>query len=175
MLQALLAAGAGAATADLIYAMLAVLAGLGVSSIIGRLEIPLRIVGGALLMAIAVRGLASLRGARGNETGQHVPRTAHSRTYLTVLGLTLLNPATVIYFAALAVGLPFLNGLAERLAFAAAAFTASLSWQSLLAVFGATVGRGSGHRLHGPTVLLGNAVVLLIGALILIAGFQALG
>ena len=170
-----LAAGAGAASADAIYATLAVLAGLGLSSIIGPLETPLRIVGGALLMVIGARGLVSLRSARGSDTGRHVPRTAHSRTYLTVLGLTLLNPATVVYFAALAVGLPFLSGLAERLAFAAAAFTASLSWQSLLAVFGATVGRGAGHRLHGPTVLLGNAIVLLIGALILLAGVGALG
>jgi arginine exporter protein ArgO len=81
--------------------------------------------------------------------------------------LTLLNPATVIYFAALTVGLPFLGDISERLVFAGAAFLASLSWQSLLAVFGALLGRGAGHRLRLPTVLLGNFIVIALGLLVL--------
>ena len=38
----------------------------------------------------------------------------------------------------------------------------------------ATVGRSSGHRLRRPTVLLGNSVVLLLGALIFVDGARTL-
>ena len=49
-----------------------------------------------------------------------------------------MNPSTVVYFAALVVGLPAVGGgTAERIVFAAGAFLASISWQSLLAVVGA--------------------------------------
>ncbi len=169
-----LAAGAGAATADLVYATIAVLAGLGVSQLIGPLLGPLRFVGGAVLIVIGIRGLASLRSPREVIQTDEIARAyrTHRRTYLELLGLTLLNPATVIYFAALTVGLPTLGGVPERLAFAAAAFAASLTWQSLLAVFGAALGRGAGHRLHGPTVLIGNAVVILLGVLILLEALK---
>ena len=169
-----LAAGAGAATADLIYATIAVLAGLGVAQVIGPVIGPLRLVGGVVLIGIGVRGLASLRSPREVSQANDLARVhrTHRRTYLEMLGLTLLNPATVIYFAALTVGLPTLGGVPERLAFAAAAFAASLTWQSLLAVFGAAMGRGAGHRLHGPTVLIGNAVVILLGVLILLEAIK---
>jgi arginine exporter protein ArgO len=99
---------------------------------------------------------------------------AHHRTYFELLGLTLLNPATVIYFAALTVGLPVsvLAGTPERIAFALSAFAASLAWQSGLAAFGAALGRGAGHRLRRPTVLIGNAIVIGLGALILLEGIR---
>lgn len=164
-----LAAAAGAASADAIYATVAALAGYGIATLVGPLVLPLRIVGGVVLIGIGVRGLwtvwrsadpAAVAGAR--------PHVVHGRTYLQLLGLTLLNPATVIYFAALAVGLPFLGGLAERLAFAAAAFAASLSWQVLLAIFGAALGRGAGHRLRRPTMLLGNVIIIAFGAVVLL-------
>lgn len=169
-----LAAGAGAATADLIYATIAVLAGLGVAQVIGPVIGPLRLVGGVVLIGIGMRGLASLRSPREVTQANDLARVhrTHRRTYLAMLGLTLLNPATVVYFAALTVGLPTLGGVPERLAFAAAAFAASLTWQSLLAVFGAAMGRGAGHRLHGPTVLIGNAVVILLGVLILLEALK---
>jgi threonine/homoserine/homoserine lactone efflux protein len=170
-----LAAGAGAATADLIYATIAALAGAGVAAFVGPLEAPLRVVGGIVLVLIGVYGLMSAWQSRDRDTGAHLPaHRPHGRTFLAVLGLTLLNPATVIYFAALTVGLPFLGDITERLVFAGAAFVASLSWQSLLAVFGALLGRGAGHRLRLPTALLGNVIVIALGLLIL-AGTLAPG
>jgi threonine/homoserine/homoserine lactone efflux protein len=163
-----LAAGAGAATADLIYATIAALAGAGVAAVVGPLERPLRVVGGIVLVLIGLYGLMSAWQSRDSDTGAHLPtHRPHGRTYLAVLGLTLLNPATVIYFAALTVGLPFLGDISERLVFAGAAFVASLSWQSLLAVFGALLGRGAGHRLRLPTVLLGNFIVIALGLVVL--------
>ena len=170
-LRAGLAAGAGAATADFIYASLAALAGLWVASIIGPFETPLRVIGGAILIVFGVRGLLALRSAR--ETidpaavaeAEHRP---HHRTYLTLLALTLLNPATVVYFSALIVGLPFLGDAGDRLVFAAAAGLASLSWQWLLAIFGAALGRGGGHRVRRVSSAVGNGVIMVMGALIML-------
>ena len=162
------AAGAGTATADGIYATIAAFAGAGVAAFIGPLVAPLRVVGGIVLVLIGLYGLMTAWQSRDRDTGAHLPtHRAHGRTYVAVLGLTLLNPATVIYFAALTVGLPFLGDLSERLVFAAAAFIASLSWQCLLAAFGAMLGRGAGHRLRLPTAILGNLVVIALGLLVL--------
>jgi threonine/homoserine/homoserine lactone efflux protein len=171
-----IAAAAGAATADLIYASIAALAGLWVASAIGPLIEPLRILGGAILVAFGVRGFLVLRSARESIEPSAVIEEAHRphhRTYLGLLGLTLLNPATVVYFTALTVGLPFLGDPAERLAFAAAAGAASLSWQVLLALFGAALRRGSGHRVRVISSAVGNAVIIVLGALILVDGIAA--
>ena len=168
-----LAAAAGAASADAIYATIAALAGYGISQLVGPLVLPLRVVGGVVLIGIGLRGLLTVwRSSDPAAVARARHHVLHGRTYLQLLGLTLLNPATVIYFAALAVGLPFLGGLAERLAFAAAAFVASLSWQVLLAGISAALGRGAGHRLRRPTMLLGNLVVIGFG-LVVLAGAMA--
>ncbi len=168
------AAALGAASADGIYATIAALAGLAVTSLIGPLIVPLRLVGGLALIGIGLRGLVGLGGRfESGEGGTRLGRQrSHLRTYAEMLGLTLLNPATIIYFAALTVGLPFLGGVAERAAFVVAAFVASLSWQLLLAVFGATLGRGAGRRLHTPTMVIGNLVIIGFGVLVLLGGLQ---
>ncbi len=169
------AAAAGAASADGVYAAIAALAGFAVTALIGPLMAPLRIVGGLALIAIGLRGLLRLR-----RDVQPVLETAESgalkrtarRTYLEMLALTLLNPATVIYFAALTVGLPFLGGIAERSTFVVAAFGASLSWQVLLAGFGATLGRRVGRKLHTPTMVIGNVIIIGFGVVVLLAGLE---
>lgn len=170
-----LAAAAGAATADGIYATVAALAGAGVAALIGPLVVPLRIVGGVVLIGLGVRSVLQLRTSASLTDERAAPTLTPSRrrTYLELLALTLLNPATIVYFAALTVGLPFFSGVGERLAFSTAAFAASFGWQSVLAVLGAAIGRRGGERLRRPTTLLGAAVVMMLGALILYEGLLA--
>jgi arginine exporter protein ArgO len=169
-----LAAAAGAASADGIYASAAVIVGAGATALVGPLIAPLRIAGGVVLIVLGMRGLIGLRSPRsmGEQDVVAAAAPSHRRTYAELLGLTLLNPATVVYFVALTVGLPNLIATVERLAFAAAAFAASLTWQSGLALFGAAVGRGTGQRLRQPTVLIGNLVVIGLGVLILLDGLR---
>ena len=172
-LRPALAAGAGAASADGIYALVAVIAGVAAARLLGEVQTPLRLVAGVVLLLIAARGLLSLRSPRETVApGRQALGGSLSRTYGLLLGLTLLNPVTVVYFAALVVGLPDLGGTLERAAFVVAVLVASLSWQSLLAVVGAVLGRGPAHRLRRPTTLLGSMVILAFGLLIL---WQALG
>ncbi len=74
-----------------------------------------------------------------------------------MLALTLLNPATVVYFAALVLGRQ--DSAAPALSIAGAfvlgAFLASASWQLLVAGGGTLVGR----ILTGPRGRLGTALV----------------
>ena len=89
------------------------------------------------------------------------------RTFGVFLGITLLNPITVTYFAALILGLTATGaGPAEKAAFVAGAFLASLSWQTLLAAVGAFLHRRLPPRLRAGVILLGNGIILLFAAVI---------
>ena len=166
-LRAALAAGAGCATADLVYASLAMLAGPPLVALIAPVLRPARLVAAALLLFLALRGLRTTD----LEAEQRAP-AAPLRTYATVLGLTLLNPATVIYFASLAVGLPAISAEpAARALFVIAAALASLSWQWLLAGAGASLHGRVPPRLGRVTAI---ASALIIGGLALRIAADAL-
>jgi arginine exporter protein ArgO len=169
------AAGAGAATADGIYALIAAVAGAAVAQVIGPVEVELRWLSVVILVAIAVRGLLGLRhearalgvadaddpgpGARTGAVGEA------RRTYARFVGLTIVNPTTVVYFAALILGLPAVgDGAGERTAFVAGAFLASLSWQSLLAGIGSVAHGRLPPRARLWTSLVGDLIVLALAA-----------
>src|SRR5512135_2572675 len=99
------AAGAGAATVDLIYATLAMIAGLTLVAAIAPIVTPARVVAGLVLVFLAIRHLLHARAA----SEERVPAGV-GRSYATVLVFTLLNPITITYFATLAIGLPELAG-----------------------------------------------------------------
>ncbi|HEX7473782.1 MAG TPA: LysE family transporter [Candidatus Limnocylindrales bacterium] len=172
-----LAAGAGAATADGVYATIAGIGGAAVAGVIAPISVPLRMASVAVLVVIAARGLVVVRRAMqaraipmGGSTGavadpESAARHRATATYLRFLGLTIVNPSTVVYFAALVVGLPAVSGgAAERIVFAAGAFVASISWQSLLAVVGAVVHRRLPPSARLYTSLAGNLIVLALAA-----------
>ena len=138
------AAGTGAAVADGIYATVAVVFGAALAIALAPFETALRILAVVLLVAIAIRGLLGLRRSSAFVADQEaavIPADVDAaersgsarRTFTTFLGLTLLNPITVTYFAALILGLKGAGvGPVEK-----AAFVASPSWQLLLAAVGA--------------------------------------
>ena len=159
-----LAAGAGAASADGLYALVAALAGTVVAKLIEPFAFEVRVVSALVLVAIAGRGLVLVRRTYRDERSLRELPPAPRRTFLTILGLTIVNPMTVIYFSALILGLPAIgSGLAEKLAFVAGAFLASLSWQSLLALGGSLLHHRLPVRLQLGASLLGNLIILAFG------------
>jgi arginine exporter protein ArgO len=91
------------------------------------------------------------------------------RTLAFFLGITLLNPVTVTYFAALILGLTATGGGAgEKAAFVAGAFLASLSWQTLLAAIGAFLHRRLPPAARTVVIVLGNGIILAFAAVIAI-------
>ena len=174
------AAGTGAAAADGIYATIAVTFGAALAIVLAPFDTLLRIVAVVVLVAIAIRGLLSLRRpsalAADGEAAvmpadvEAVERGGSARrTFATFLGLTLLNPITVTYFAALILGLKGTGvGPVEKAAFVVGAFLASLSWQLLLAAVGAFLHRRLSPVLRAGVIVLGNAIVLLFALVITI-------
>ena len=164
-----MSAGAGAATADLIYAALAVLGGATLASVVEGIGAPLRIASGAVLTVIALVGLSRTR--RPAEHAPAEPRGGDlARTYARFVGLTIINPTTVVYFAAIVIGLGVAEdmGTGEGAQFVMGAFLASLSWQTLIA----SVGAFAGHRLSGRArrvvTIVGNLVILALAVVILL-------
>ncbi|MEU7578958.1 LysE family transporter [Streptomyces sp. NPDC041068] len=158
-------AALGVATADGLYALVAAVGGASLSDVVEPGVVPLRWASVLVLLALAARGarvaVRQYRG-RGTATGGTGTPPGPARAYAALLGITLLNPATVIYFAALVLGSPATASLThlEQVAFALAAFTASVSWQLLLAGGGALLGRAlTSSRGRLLTALASSALI----------------
>ncbi len=158
------AAGLGAATADGVFAAIAAAGGAAVAGVIAPITTPLRWVAAVVLLGIAAMTTrAAFRKPGTAAVGQ---RPANPwRAYLGVLGLTLLNPATVIYFAALVLGR---GGEGGGLLFVAGVFLASASWQLAIAGGGSLVGRWlTGDRGRVLTALLSSLVIAVLAVRLL--------
>src|SRR2546426_7956328 len=101
-LRAAAAAGAGAATADLIFATIAMLFGAAASGFLAPILPAARIVAAVALAVIAVRGLLAAPEPLERETG----KPATGKTHPLFPGVPLLNPPTGIYFVSLPIPLP---------------------------------------------------------------------
>ena len=168
-LRAAMAAGAGAATADLVYATVAMLAGPTLVSLIAPVLLPARLLAAVLLLLLALRQLRSVDFAGPGREPAPV-----GRTYAMVLALTLVNPATVIYFASLAVGLPNIaSDLAARAPFVIGVVLASLSWQWLLAASGSALHGRVPRRLGRITGVASSAIIAALAVKIAIDAFAA--
>ena len=160
-------AALGVATADGVYATLAVVGGRAFASLIEPAAGVLRIVSGAVLIGLAARIVVqAIRGHRSRATSAPVrDRPGAARTYLSLLGITMLNPMTIVYFTALVVDHRSAAAASAPAGavFVLAAFAASASWQLTLAGSGAVLGR----VLTGDRGRLLSALVsgLLVGAL----------
>lgn len=155
-------AGAGAATADLLYAAVAVVGGAALAGAVESIGEPLRVVSGVVLALIAVFGI--VRAVQPAETlPTDSPRNGDlARTYSRFLGLTIINPTTVVYFAAVIIGLGVAEGMTagDGAVFVAGAFLASLSWQTVIAAAGAIAGRRLRAEWKIVVSVLGNLVIL---------------
>lgn len=154
------AAGLGAATADGIYALVAVLGGAALAGLVAPVATPLRWAAAGVLLVLAAHTAITAILRRGSTAdGRERPVTARG-AYTGVLGLTLLNPATVVYFAALVLGR---GGAGGGSWFVLGAFLASASWQLLIAGGGSLIGRmltGESGRL--VTALVSSAVIVIL-------------
>jgi threonine/homoserine/homoserine lactone efflux protein len=159
------AAGLGAATADLVYASIAVVLGSAIAATIAPWAIPIRWASALVLAVISLRLI--LGGVRRPDEppAADVPsaRRGPWATWGAFFAITLLNPTTVAYFAALVLGLPTIAGWG-RAAFAVGVFLASASWQLALAAFGALVHRHASPGVQRGTTVLGGLLILAFAA-----------
>jgi len=163
-------AALGVATADGVYALIAVWGGAALAASLRPVTLPLRRGSAIVLIALAVRGtLTAVRRHRASLDGRPAGQAASgaARPYLGLWAMTMMNPLTVLYFIALVLGRQ--SGvapvLADQAVFVLAVFVASASWQLALAGSGAFLGR----LLTGSRGKLITAMVssFLIGGLAL--------
>jgi len=110
------------------------------------------------------------QGIRDGKQREEVSAISHLDTYFMFLGLTLLNPVTVAYFTTLILGLTAGKAASSTdiLFFVVGAFSASLSWQTLLALVSGLAHKHLSPRTQYVTFAFGNCLVILLGILILV-------
>ena len=162
--RAALAAGWGTATVDGIYCSIAVLAGAALIPLLGTVEGPLRAVTGIVLVGLGAYGIARARSDAPNDA----PVGARDiiATYLRFIGITMVNPATLAYFAAVAFGFSG-SVLGDAGGFIAGVFAASLGWHLLLALLSGSLHGRLGPRSRAILTVVANGVVIALGVRIL--------
>ncbi|MFD7228232.1 LysE family transporter [Streptomyces sp. NPDC059881] len=161
------AAAAAVAVVDLAYAAVATALGPLVASALSEVEAWVRLVSAVILMVIAVRGLWASRhmddglaAAEAHDGGGTGARVGAGRTFTRFAALTLVNPTTALYFAALTTAQGgALSGGGAGVVFVAGVFVASLTWQQLLVAAGGFTGARIGARARAWTFRAGYGLV----------------
>jgi arginine exporter protein ArgO len=163
-----------------VYACVAVVGGAVVAALVEPVAEPLRLVSVGVLVAVAAGiALPALRermvwgrlGAAGPGRPAAAARdraaSTDARAFATFLGMTLLNPMTVVYFAALVLGGQgeLFASAGDRIGFVVAAAAASASWQLVLAGGGALLGRLATSPTGRLATALISSVVIVVLAL----------
>jgi threonine/homoserine/homoserine lactone efflux protein len=165
--RAAVGAGLGVATADLGFAVLAVLGGGAAGAALTGHESEIRIVAGTMLAAIALHGLVVTRSG-GEAHAVAGPRSARAQ-YSRFLAITAVNPLTIASFAAVAASLS-LHGLAPYAAFVMGVGAASGAWHVFLTLSAAHAGRWVTPRIQRALGIAGRVAILALAARLVLAG-----
>jgi threonine/homoserine/homoserine lactone efflux protein len=159
-----LAAGWGTATVDGTYCVIAVLAGAALVPLLGAIDPPLRVATGVVLIGLGLRGMLAAR-HDAPSAGSPDARDLVA-TYLRFIAITMVNPATLAYFVAVALG--FAGAvLNDALAFVVGVFAASLTWHLILAVLSGSLHGRLSPNARAVLAIVANGVVIALGLRIL--------
>jgi arginine exporter protein ArgO len=112
---------------------------------------------------LVIAGLTLAHALSGNEAAREAAPMRPAAAYALFLGITAVNPTTVVYFTAIVLGnQDLVSSAAEGTAFVLAAFVASAGWQLALAGGGALLGRA----ITGPR---GRRITGVVSALVIAA------
>jgi threonine/homoserine/homoserine lactone efflux protein len=171
------AAALGVATVDGLYALAAAVGGDALSVGIARVSGPLQAASAVILLSIALRAvLSAVRRYRagqpsaGNGVAGPVQGTP-LRAFAGLVGITVVNPATFAYFAALVAGTSgrAMTSPAALPLFAVAAWAASASWQLILACGGALAARAFTGTRGQLITTVGSSLLIIVLAIRLLA------
>jgi arginine exporter protein ArgO len=162
------AAGLGAASVDGAYALATVVGGHGFAGQVHAVAAQLHPAAGVLLAAVAAwMGLAALRRYRasGAIPGVALRLRTPLRAYVILAGITLLNPLTAVYWAALVLGrqtsaIGFTP--AQVGVFVLAVLAASASWQLVLVGGGKVIGAVVASRRGMLAISLASSLLIAV-------------
>lgn len=163
-------AAAAVALLDTGYCALAVIVGAAAAPVVDSWGAVPVLLGGLALTALGGEGLYKTF-AGGPPVHHEPPPAARGRRFLIFAGLTAVNPATLVYFAALTAGLGgALGSPAAAAAFVLGVAAASLSWQLGLVLAGHAFRGRVSVRAQRLLNVAGHSLVLALGAAAIIAG-----
>jgi threonine/homoserine/homoserine lactone efflux protein len=166
-----LVSGLGVATADAFYAAIASLGLAAVTTAIASGRRPLAVIGGAALIAIGVRILLQRRtepNAAASTAGAGL-----GWAYLSTLGLTITNPATILSFAALAatLGLSAGSGIVKLAALVGGVLLGSATWWCVLALATSSLRERLSPAVIGATSTFSGLAIAILGMLAIYSAF----
>jgi threonine/homoserine/homoserine lactone efflux protein len=163
-----LASGLGVALADATYAAIAAFGLTAITSVLVGGRVLLGLVGGALLVVLAIRTMTS----RPNEVAVVAERPGLAAAFGSIFGLTMTNPMTILSFAGLFAGLGLTGtGGADAALLVAGVFLGSATWWVVLTSLVAALRSRVTipvltwvNRVSGAAILV-FGVVAILGAL----------
>jgi arginine exporter protein ArgO len=161
-------AALGVASTDGLYALLAAMGGAAIVGVLAPIQPVLNVVAALLLLVVAGigarRGISEYRQHRNPQLATRPPsKLTPLRAYGSLIALTAVNPATVVYFSAVVLGNTAISQLPtlDRLIFALSVFVASASWQVVVALSGAALGQVvDGPRGRLVTAMVSSALIV---------------
>jgi threonine/homoserine/homoserine lactone efflux protein len=168
-----MAAAAGVATVDLLYCAVATATGTLLVQVIEDQRGILMVVSGVVIVAIGARQLHRSKAER-SAAPTEVGTASRWGAYGRYVGLTAINPLTLVYFVALGAAVTASRSWPAPVLFVAAAGLTSLAWQLVLAGIGSFVGGAMGFRATRAIGAVAALLVIALGASVLISGAFAL-
>jgi threonine/homoserine/homoserine lactone efflux protein len=162
-----IAAGMGVATVDLLFAAAAAVLGGTAGAVLAEHERELSLVAAAVLAAIAVHGLVTMRRHSVDVRDEPAPGGPRAH-YLRFFAITSANPLTIASFAAVAASMS-MESAGPAVMFAAGVGAASAGWHLLLTAAAGHAGRWITPRIQRGLAIGGRVAVLVIAAHLAIA------
>lgn len=169
------AASAGVATVDLAYCAVATLTGATFTRTIDDHRAAFLLASGVVIVAIGVR---QLRGGPQQQPpgGREIVRASAWRAFGRFVGLTAINPITVVYFVALAGAVTTSDSRwVGPAVFVAAVGAASFGWQLLLVGVGSSFGATVSPTAVRAIGVIASLLIVALGIVVLVNGLAAGG
>ncbi|WP_241474192.1 LysE family transporter [Mycolicibacterium neoaurum] len=171
------AGAAGVATVDLVYCIIAALTGATFARAVDDHRGVFLLTSGVLIVAIGVRQL--WQGMRQPpRAAAEVERSSASASaaFGRFVGLTAINPITLVYFIALSGAVTHSDGLwIAPVIFVVAVGGASLAWQLLLAWVGSAFGGALSLSATRAIGVIASFLIVALGMVAVVNGAAALG
>jgi threonine/homoserine/homoserine lactone efflux protein len=170
------AAGLGIASVDMAYATGAVVAGGAARAGLAAHLAEVRAVAAVILALVGVHGLWALTRGSSRDQRAEAPTLGDvswrfgvpSAQYVRFVGLTAINPMTIVYFGSVTASLS-LSGVAEGVAFLVGAGTASALWHLALSLAAGHAGRRFTPRIRRVVSIAGRLAVVVMAIRLAIA------
>ncbi|HXO09674.1 MAG TPA: LysE family transporter [Solirubrobacteraceae bacterium] len=170
------AAGLGVASVDMAYAAGAVVAGGAARAGLAAHLAEVRAVAAVILALVGIHGLWALKQGPSRDRRAEAPTRGDvsrpvgipSAQYFRFVGLTAINPLTIVYFGSVTASLS-LSGVAGGVAFLVGAGTASALWHLALSLGAGHAGRRFTPRIQRVVSIAGRLAVVVMAIRLAIA------